>query len=44
MRQFGNLKRTSDFLTQFEVVQIEVPIQNKNPWLDKFGYFKDDFR
>ncbi len=26
---------------QIEVVQIEVPSAN-NPWLDKFGWFKDD--
>ena len=35
-----------DFLTQqqVEVVQIEVPltIKTNNPWLDKFGWFKED--
>jgi hypothetical protein len=34
------------FLTQqqVEVVQIEVPLPTKtnNPWLDKFGWFKED--
>lgn len=34
-----------DYLTnEVEVVQIEIPIstQTGNPWLDKFGWFKDD--
>jgi hypothetical protein len=35
-----------EYLTQqeVEVVQIEVPlpIKTNNPWLDKFGWFKDD--
>jgi len=35
-----------EYLTQqqVEVVQIEVPLPTKtnNPWLDKFGWFKDD--
>ncbi len=35
-----------DFLNQqqVETVQIEVPLlnQSNNPWLDKFGWFKDD--
>lgn len=34
-----------DYLTnKVEVIQIEVPlsVQDSNPWLDKFGWFKDD--
>ncbi|MDZ7289128.1 MAG: hypothetical protein ONB44_05565 [candidate division KSB1 bacterium] len=34
-----------EYLTkQVEVVKIEVPLPNEtgNPWLDKFGWFKDD--
>ena len=34
-----------DYLTnKVEVVQVEVPLlmQPRNPWLDKFGWFKDD--
>lgn len=34
-----------DYLTnQIEVVQVEIPLstQTGNPWLDKFGWFKDD--
>lgn len=34
-----------DYLTSsVEVVQIEIslPTQTGNPWLDKFGWFKDD--
>ena len=34
-----------DYLTnKVEVIQIEVPLPAKtgNPWLDKFGWFKDD--
>jgi len=34
-----------DYLSdQVEVVQVEIPMQAKtgNPWLDKFGWFKDD--
>jgi predicted RNase H-like HicB family nuclease len=34
-----------DYLTnQVEVVQVEIPLeqQTQNPWLQKFGYFKDD--
>ena len=35
-----------EFITQqqVEVVQIDVPLptQTNNPWLDKFGWFKDD--
>ncbi len=35
-----------DWLTRqkVEVVQIEVPLptQTNNPWLDKFGWFKED--
>lgn len=34
-----------DYLTkQIEVVKPEVPLPNEtgNPWLDKFGWFKDD--
>lgn len=37
--------RLLDYLTnQVEVIQIEVPLPDKtgNPWLDKFGWFKDD--
>jgi predicted RNase H-like HicB family nuclease len=34
-----------DYLTnKVEIVQIEVPLPTKtgNPWLDKFGWFKND--
>lgn len=34
-----------DYLTnQIEVVKVEIPLptQTGNPWLDKFGWFKDD--
>lgn len=34
-----------DYLTnKVEVVQVEIPLptQTGNPWLDKFGWFKDD--
>lgn len=34
-----------DYLSdQIEVVQVEIPVQAKtgNPWLDTFGWFKDD--
>ncbi len=34
-----------DYLTnQVEVIKVEVPLpaQTGNPWLDKFGWFKDD--
>jgi len=34
-----------DYLTnKVEMIQIEVPLSVKagNPWLEKFGYFKDD--
>lgn len=34
-----------DYLTnQIEVVKVEIPLptQAGNPWLDKFGWFKDD--
>ncbi len=34
-----------DYLThKVEVVQVEIPLPNQlnNSWLDKFGYFKDD--
>jgi predicted RNase H-like HicB family nuclease len=37
--------RLLEYLTkQVEVVQIEVPLSTKteNPWLEKFGWFKDD--
>lgn len=37
--------RLMDYLTnQVEVVQVEIPLPAKtgNPWLDKFGWFKDD--
>lgn len=35
----------SDYLAnQIEVIQVEIPLptQIRNPWLDKFGWFKDD--
>ena len=35
----------TDYLnSQVEIVQVEVPLpeQTGNPWLDKFGWFKDD--
>lgn len=35
----------TDYLTnQIEVIQVELPLATKtgNPWLDKFGWFKDD--
>jgi len=38
-------KRLLDYLTnQIEVVQVELslPINVANPWLDKFGWFKED--
>lgn len=34
-----------DYLTkEVELVRVEVPLANKtgNPWLDKFGWFKND--
>ena len=34
-----------DYLTnKVEVVQVDIPLstQTRNPWLDKFGWFKDD--
>ena len=34
-----------DYLTnKVEVVQVDIPLstQTGNPWLDKFGWFKDD--
>ncbi|NEO64071.1 MAG: hypothetical protein F6J98_28095 [Moorea sp. SIO4G2] len=34
-----------DYLTnQVEVVEVDIPLLGKtgNPWLDKFGWFKDD--
>jgi len=34
-----------DYLTkQVEIVKIEIPLPHEtgNPWLDKFGWFKDD--
>lgn len=34
-----------DYLTnQVEVVQVDIPLPTEtgNPWLDKFGWFKDD--
>ncbi len=37
--------RLIDYLTnQVEVIQIEIPFPAKtgNPWLDKFGWFKND--
>lgn len=37
--------RLVDYLTnQIEVIQVELPLQAKkgNPWLDKFGWFKND--
>ena len=38
-------KRLLEYLTkQVEVIKIEVPLPEEtgNPWLDKFGWFKDD--
>lgn len=37
--------RLVDYLTkEVELIQVEVPLSGKtgNPWLDKFGWFKDD--
>ena len=37
--------RLADYLTnQVEVIQVEIPLPDTtgNPWLDKFGWFKDD--
>jgi hypothetical protein len=37
--------RLVDYLTkEVELIQVEVPLPGKtgNPWLDKFGWFKDD--
>ena len=37
--------RLAEYLTGHEVVQIQVPLPPKttgNPWIDKFGWFKDD--
>ena len=37
--------RLIDYLTnQVEVIQVEIPLPAKtgNPWLDRFGWFKDD--
>ncbi len=37
--------RLIDYLTnQIEVIQVEIPLATKtgNPWLDKFGWFRDD--
>ena len=37
--------RLVDYLTnQIEVVQVEIPLPTEmpNPWLEKFGWFKDD--
>ena len=34
-----------DYLTnKVEVIQVDIPLstQTRNPWLDKFGWFKDD--
>ena len=34
-----------DYLTnKVEVIQVDIPlpVQTENPWLDKFGWFKDD--
>ncbi len=41
----GIKSKLLDYLTnKVELVQIEVPLPANigNPWLDKFGYFKDD--
>ncbi len=41
----GLKARLLDYLTnQVEVIKLEVPIpaHTGNPWLDKFGWFKDD--
>jgi len=41
-----NIKtKLHEYLTkQIEVIKIEIPLPNEtgNPWLDKFGWFKDD--
>ncbi|HEY84563.1 MAG TPA: hypothetical protein G4N96_05565 [Chloroflexi bacterium] len=37
--------RLIDYLTnQVEIIKIEIPLPTEtgNPWLDKFGWFKDD--
>jgi predicted RNase H-like HicB family nuclease len=37
--------RLVEYLTnQIEVIQVEIPLSTKigNPWLDKFGWFKND--
>ncbi len=37
--------RLLDYLTnKVEVIQVEIPLptQTGNPWIDKFGWFKDD--
>jgi len=37
--------RLTEYLTkQAEVIRIEVPLPEKtgNPWIDKFGWFRDD--
>lgn len=32
-----------EYLTEpVEIVQIDIPLSTKNPWLDKFGWFKND--
>ena len=41
----GIKTRLVDYLTnQIEVIQVEIPLsaKTKNPWLDKFGWFKED--
>ena len=41
----GIKMRLVDYLTnQIEVIQVEIPLSAKtgNPWLDKFGWFKED--
>jgi hypothetical protein len=41
----GLKSKLLDYLTnKVELIQVEVPIPIKsgNPWLDKFGWFKDD--
>ena len=45
-KAINNIKiRLMDYLTnRTELVQVEVPVEFKtgNPWLEKFGWFKDD--
>jgi len=38
------LQLTDYLANQIEVVQVEIPlpVQMRNPWLENFGWFKDD--